>query len=105
MGQNLINFRKENMDFISELYNALKVSDIKEETQNKIKVCMTGSDPFKLGRKALIEKIEQKGYEFSETVTKEVKILICEDVNGNSGKLQKARKDGVTLMSYEEFFK
>ena len=53
----------------------------------------------------LIEKIRAKGDSFIDRVTKETNILVCEDVNGGSTKLAKARKLGVKLFSYEEYFK
>jgi DNA ligase (NAD+) len=104
-GQNLIQWKKENMDLIEELLSIISIElETKQQGEKKMRVCMTGSDPWKKGRNELIKEIEKKGYEFSNSVTKDTNILICEDVNGNSGKLQKARKDGIKLMSYEEFF-
>jgi NAD-dependent DNA ligase len=45
------------------------------------------------------------GYVFDSSMTKDTNILICEDSNGTSSKLQKARKNGTTIISYTEFFK
>lgn len=36
------------------------------------------------------------------TLTKTTNYLFCDDVNGNSGKINKARKYNVTIMSYED---
>ena len=66
-------------------------------------VCMTGKG--QKGRKELIADIEAKGFSFSETINKDLEFLICEDVNGSSSKLEKAKKLVITLISYEEFFK
>ena len=63
---------------------------------------MTGKGPGK--RNDLIKIIEEMGYEFSSTVTRDLAILICDDKNGKSTKLENARKSGITLMTYEEFF-
>lgn len=62
---------------------------------------MTGKGPGK--RNDLIKIIEEMGYEYSPTVTKDLAILICDDVNGKSSKLDNARKSGIKLMSYESF--
>jgi NAD-dependent DNA ligase len=63
---------------------------------------MTGAGPK--GRKELIRDIEAKGYQFVDTINKDTNILICEDINSNSTKLQKAVKLGIKLMTYTEFF-
>ena len=70
--------------------------------ETKGNVAMTGKGPK--GRKELIGDIEVLGYTFDKSVSKKTNILVCEDVDGNSSKLQKARKQGIELKSYEEFF-
>ncbi len=103
IGRNIIEWRSDasNMTLFNELLGVLELA---EETGGaaKGKVCMTGKGPGK--RNELIKIIEDMGYEFSNTVTKDLAILICEDVNGKSSKLDNARKSGIKLMSYEEFF-
>lgn len=42
-------------------------------------------------------------YEVKDNVTKELDILVCEDPNSGSSKLQKATTYGVKIMSYDEF--
>ncbi len=104
IGQNIIEWKK-NQDNMYILYDLLEVINIikeKEEVKGMNKIAMTGKGPMK--RDDLIAEIEAKGYEFVKSVTKETDILICEDVSGNSTKLQKARKQGISLVSYEEFF-
>jgi NAD-dependent DNA ligase len=66
-------------------------------------VCMTGTGP--LPRKELISEIEKMGYSFIDHVSKDTKILVCEDVNGSSSKLAKAKLLGVKLVSYEDFLR
>lgn len=101
MGQTIIQFKKDNKDFIDKMIEIVQPTDI--VTKSSLgKVCMTGSGPK--GRKELIKMIEDKGYEFVDSVNKETNILLCEDSAGNSSKLEKARKLGVKLMNYEEFF-
>jgi len=99
-GQSLITFRRENEDLIKELLSYIEIQEEKKTTGKLC--CMTGKGPK--GRKELIADIESKGYSFSETINKELEYLICEDVNGSSSKLVKARKLGIKLISYEEFF-
>ena len=52
-------------------------------------------------RKELISLIESKGHKYIDV--SKADYLVCEDPNGNSSKLQKARKSGIKLISYEEF--
>lgn len=101
IGKTIIQFKKENKDFIDKMIEIIHPTDI--VIKNSLgKVCMTGSGPK--SRKELIKLIEEKGYEFVDSVNKETNILLCEDPSGNSSKLEKARKLGVTLMNYDEFF-
>ena len=86
---------------IKELLSYIEIQEEKKTTGNKL-VCMTGKGHK--GRKELIQDIESKGFVFSETINKDVEYLICEDINGTSSKLVKARKLGIKLISYEEFF-
>ena len=101
-GQNIIAWKK-NEDNLLFLENLLEVVEMKEveSVDSKGQVCMTGKGP--LGRKELQKIIEERGYEFSSSVTKSTIILLCEDPEGKSSKLQKARKNGIQLISYEEF--
>ncbi len=104
IGQNIINFRNENTNFIKDILSVITVEDLNDNFNHTSKglVCMTGTGPK--SRKELIDDIEKMGYTFSPSVTKDVSILICEDPTSGSSKLQKAIKLGIKLMSYEEFF-
>jgi DNA ligase (NAD+) len=101
-GQSLIAYRDSHKEEIEELLQYVEVVEEKKSVGVKL-VSMTGKG-FK-GRKELIVDIEAKGYSFSETINKDLEYLICEDVNGSSNKLEKAKKLGIALISYEEFFK
>ena len=103
-GQNIIAWKslESNKAFLADLLSVVHVEDI-QESESLGQVCMTGKGP--LGRKELQKLIEERGYEFSSSVTKSTTILLCEDPEGTSSKLQKARKNGINLMSYEEFLK
>lgn len=103
IGQNIIEWKKsrENMDYLGEILSSVT---LKESLSggSKSSVAMTGSGPA--GRKELVARLEEMGYEFASSVTGETDILLCEDPQGGSSKLQKARKLGVRLMSYGDFF-
>lgn len=103
MGRNIIEWKNDpvNMKLFNELLEVLEIED-EEIRESRGKVAMTGTGPGK--RSDLIKIIEDRGYEFSSTVTRDLSILICEDVNGKSSKLDNARKNNVELISYEDFF-
>jgi DNA ligase (NAD+) len=102
-GKNIIEWKNDpsNMAMLNELLDVLEISS-EPGSQSRGKVCMTGTGPAK--RKDLIKLIEEMGYEFSATVTRDLDILVCEDPEGKSSKLDSARKNNIRLMSYDEFF-
>lgn len=104
-GQNIIEWKanSDNMSLFNELLSIMKIKISKKDTNMKTTVCFTGTGPF--GRKELSAKAEEMGYQPVDGVNKELQLLVCEDINGGSSKLVKARKLGIKLMSYEEFFK
>ena len=103
IGKNIIEWKNDesNIKLLNELLGVLDLTD-EEKKESLGKVCMTGKGPGR--RNDLIKIIEDDGYEYSPTVTKDLAILICDDVNGKSSKLDNARKNGIKLMSYEDFF-
>ena len=103
IGKNIIEWRHDdsNRRLIDELIEVLELTET-DAKDSKGKICMTGKGPG--NRKDLIDIIEYMGYEYSATVTKDLAILICDDVNGKSSKLTNAKKNGTKLISYEEFF-
>lgn len=102
IGKNIISWKSDpvNEQFLKELMEVIDIKD-QEKIDSKGQVCMTGKGP--LSRKEMISIIEDKGWEFSSSITKSVNILLCEDPEGSSSKLVKARKLGIKLMSYSEF--
>ena len=64
-------------------------------------VCFTGKMPEKRSYYAGVA--QERGYGVSDSVTKELTILVAAAVNDSSSKLVKARKLGVTIMSLDEF--
>lgn len=104
IGRNIIHWREnqQNAEFFRKLMESLEiVSDL--NSGEKGKVCMTGTGPK--SRKEIISDIESKGYEFSSSVTKDTDILLCDNVNGTSSKIKKARAYNVQIMTYSDFFK
>lgn len=103
IGRNIVEWRNDpsNMELLKELLDVLEIEP-EGDVSSRGKVCMTGRGPGK--RNDLIRIIEQMGYEFSPTVTRDLEILICEDPEVKSSKLENARKNNIKLMSYEEFF-
>ncbi len=101
-GQNIIAWKSvdANRALLEDLLSVVSVEEV-ETVETLGQVCMTGKGP--MGRKELQRLIEERGYEFSSSVTKSTSILLCEDPEGGSSKLQKARKNGIRLMSYTEF--
>lgn len=103
IGRNIIEWKNDsaNILLLNELLAVLELETPRREGALG-KVCMTGSGPGR--RNDLIKIIEEQGYEYSASVTKDLAILICDDVNGKSTKLDNARKNGIRLMSYRDFF-
>ena len=64
-------------------------------------VCFTGACPD-MTREELTEMAEEK-FEVKTSVTKDLDILVCDDPNSGSSKLEKAKKNGTLIISYEEF--
>lgn len=111
---------------ISEL---TKVPGIKEKTANKIIIgllmnvdlieflkeeLLIKHDKKKYIMKVVFSKIrdkkfedylESKDVEVCESYNKKIDILICEDSNASSSKIDKARKDGKKIMSLTEAYK
>ncbi|MGL1894592.1 MAG: hypothetical protein OCD02_23405 [Spirochaetaceae bacterium] len=102
IGKNIIKWKDNilNITFLNDLLETVNITEVIENVNNG-QICMTGKGP--LSRKELETIIVEKGWEFSSTMTKEVKILLCEDIEGESSKLKKAKKLGIELMSYNNF--
>lgn len=66
-------------------------------------ICFTGACPG-YSRKELAAKCAGK-YNVVDSVTKDTDILACADPSSSSSKLQKARKNGTKVISYEELLR
>ena len=99
-----VDFVTSYKDEISSLKTYFKVSDgkVEEKSENALgSVCFTGAGP--MGRKELTALAEKKGWEVASSVTAKLNVLVCADPSSNSSKMQKARKNGTKIISYEEF--
>ena len=103
IGREIIKWKEDkyNSDIFFELLGVIKFKG-ESIMETKGHVAMTGKGDK--GRKELVADIEAMGYEFDSSVNSNTNILICEDVDGSSSKLVKARKQGIQLMAYNEFF-
>ncbi len=93
--QNIIEKLKNNSIQI-EFYEEQVVSN-----ENKITFEMTGS-PKDFGYKTkedFINKVKQMGWEHTN-LNKDTDYLVCDDLNSNSSKIQKAKKLGVKIVTY-----
>jgi len=94
----------DNICTFEDTYHYLVAKGLKFTEEKKSMIsgkvfAMTGAGP--LGRKELTEMIEDRGGSV-KSVSKDTDYLACEDVGGNSSKLQKARKYGTKIISYDE---
>ncbi|MBP8082455.1 MAG: hypothetical protein KAZ87_04545 [Spirochaetes bacterium] len=102
VGRNIIEWKNDsaNMSYFNEILSAIEIVSIEEKETNG-KICATGKGP--LPRNELAKIITDAGYEFSDTVTKDLSVLLCDDVNSSSSKIAKAKKLGIKIMTYEDF--
>lgn len=87
-------------DFLVDIYGKYKFRKLKTKggVFDGLKICMTGfRDP------ALADKIEQGGGENQSSVSSKTSILITKELNSTSTKAKKARDNGTTVMSIDEF--
>ena len=85
----------------SEIEELRQYFNITSNISNNGTVVFTGSGP--LSRNELSDLAVKNNWEVGKSVTKKTNILVCEDVDSNSSKLQAARKNGTKIISYEEF--
>jgi DNA ligase (NAD+) len=85
-------FLKENRNITYKVFS-------KKKCGNK-KVVFSG-----FRNKDLQSKAEQKGYEIIGNISSKVNILVVKDVNGKSGKIKKAEKMGIKIISINDFEK
>lgn len=65
------------------------------------KICFTGTGPIK--RKDLLEQARVAGWQAVDDVQRGLRVLVAEDPTRDVSKLQKARKQAIPIISYEEW--
>ena len=86
----------DDVAFILKNLTIINTKDVKVRP----KVALTGTrDP------SLIELINSQGYDCSDkyNVTKDIELLITNDYNSTSAKMEKAKKYGITIMTAKDF--
>ena len=89
---------------LDQLLSRLKVAATKgpgQEVAGKPGVCFTGKMPEK--RSHYEEMAVARGFQAVDTVTKDLALLVADDIEGSSSKLQKARKLGVRIISLAQW--
>jgi len=66
-------------------------------------VCLTGK--FQFPKTVIEAKLHELGYKTTETVTKTLDLLITNDINSTSSKVNKARQYGISIKTLEEVLK
>lgn len=105
IARNVVEWKDDdaNMELLNELLTVITLREPVLSTSKVLGlVCMTGK--CDIPRKELTNLVNNKGYEVTSSVTKSTTILLTNDINGSSSKLVKARKLGVEVRTYEEFF-
>lgn len=95
-------YLRESKDSVEQILSELTIKESKyTESKNSLKICFTGSNPLK--RDEWIKIAEKNGFEYIKTVTKELNILVTDDINSNSNKNKKAQKYGCKIITYQQF--
>lgn len=84
----------------------VKLPEIKQNNENEIKCCLTGS-PKNLGWKTkeeFMKDASKLGY-IDGKLDKECKVLFTDDLNSNSSKMTKAKKLNIKIMLYSDIQK
>lgn len=93
-------------DLFSDLkeikFNFANVRTAEDAGINKT-VCLTGK--FSIPKKEIEAKLNELGYSVVDSVTKAVNLLITNDINSTSSKIQKARQYNIHITTLEEILK
>ena len=97
----IVKYFKENIPYISTLLSILKIKKVDNIIKKGV-ICFTGT--YKMIREDLIKIAESNGYEFNKSVTRDLIFLVTDDVNKAGGKIDKAKKYSVPIITYNDFF-
>lgn len=106
IGNQIVEWKRDqgNLDLIDRLLKVLDLKSSESVQKSGLKVCATGKAPMK--RDELIKLMESSGkYRWIDSVGKDTNLLVTDDPQGDSSKLQKARKLGIEIKTYDEFIK
>ena len=91
-------------NILIKLYNTFPSIIVTQENKQKTTyICMTGKG--NLPRNKLKELCLKKGFYAKNSVSKDVQLVVAEDINGESRKIQQGKRLGIKIISYEEFEK
>ncbi len=87
---------------LDELLAAVRLKTTKGSKEGGLpKICFTGKMPEK--RSFYQDLARQRGYDPVDDVTGELALLVADDPNGGSSKLEKARKHNIKIVSLDEW--
>jgi len=86
-----------NVKFLNELKSVLWLKAAEPEDPNVLTVCITGK--FIIPREEMIIKLNENGFKFVPSVTKETDVLIQGDGKETGGKISAAQKYGVSIVA------
>lgn len=105
IAQNFYDFKISNCLQTTYEYYRDNICEPKKEHENVVEssgsVCFTGTG--ELGRKEYDVIAKEKGLTPTSSVNAKLTYLVTNDLESNSGKMKKARKGGVNIISYEAF--
>ena len=87
---------------VTKYMEFLGIDDLVEESSDKIPVILTGS-PKECGFKTKADFLAQQSQFIETTKWTDCKILITDDLNSTSSKMQKAKKLGIEIKTYLDF--
>jgi DNA ligase (NAD+) len=100
----IYNGLRKNIKILKRLAKIIKIIPYKKKIKSNqiIKICFTGRG--KLPRKKYEEfcNLNEK-LEFTKSITKDVDILITDNINKSSNKIKKANKYDIKIISYDKF--
>lgn len=103
MSRDFVYNRTKFIDTYNEIKEFIDIISVSKNNENLIKVVATGTHP-KLSRKEFESELNKMGYEMQKSINKETQILIAENINGKSSKIDKAKKLGIKIVSYDDFY-
>ena len=108
IGDSLRGYPIGKVSYLSKYLNFGESKTDERELPQKLKdkkVVVTGKLTTFKNRKELTEKIEQAGGQVTDSISQATFCLICNDKDSTSAKANKARQQGISIFSEQEFLK